>query len=107
MWNVKLLKGILEPVIGEVLIETLWNVKILKANGEKLDGPRINRNIVECKEGNHADRLYIKGQVLIETLWNVKIISQSLKRSVQLVLIETLWNVKAPIRSIQLFRSWY
>ena len=28
LWNVKLIKGILEPVIGEqVLIETLWNVK--------------------------------------------------------------------------------
>ena len=27
LWNVKLLKGVIEPVIGEVLIETLWNVK--------------------------------------------------------------------------------
>ena len=29
-WNVKLLKGILEPVIGEqVLIEPYWNVKLV------------------------------------------------------------------------------
>ena len=54
-----------------VLIETLWNVKILAT---------IRDTISEM--------------VLIETLWNVKVPSPLSGASVCLVLIETLWNVK-------------
>ena len=32
-----------------VLIETLWNVKILMLNGGQISLSSINRNIVECK----------------------------------------------------------
>ena len=33
----------------EVLIETLWNVKLIQNSGFRLP-PGINRNIVECKD---------------------------------------------------------
>ena len=55
-----------------VLIETLWNVKLL-----------------DQVPGLHTTK------VLIETLWNVKLRMQNIMIfSPDLVLIETLWNVK-------------
>ena len=54
-----------------VLIETLWNVKIVPSG----------------KPGNSAI-------VLIETLWNVKQFSYLQCKFCKNVLIETLWNVK-------------
>ena len=54
-----------------VLIETLWNVKLIQ-----LANPI----------------LYIF--VLIETLWNVKVDERISAFSEEVVLIETLWNVK-------------
>ena len=55
----------------EVLIETLWNVKIVWFEYKNGYLDRINRNIVECKGG--CAFLDLKTRtVLIETLWNVK-----------------------------------
>ena len=51
------------------LIETLWNVNLFlwtKRNSEM----RINRNIVECKCKESAER-FTDWVELIETLWNV------------------------------------
>ena len=55
----------------QVLIETLWNVKV---------------------ENAYAD--FAKQIVLIETLWNVKFSASVHYRQIIRVLIETLWNVK-------------
>ena len=55
--------------------------------------PRINRNIVECKEFAFYSCNLSGHLVLIETLWNVKYIITSLfPQSMSFVLIETLWN---------------
>ena len=54
-----------------VLIETLWNVKIV--------------NLFSCCNIQ---------PVLIETLWNVKKGCSTLYVVLRVVLIETLWNVK-------------
>ena len=56
--------------VVQVLIETLWNVKM---NLQKFaeGGSGINRNIVECKDGLGIAQ-NARTQVLIETLWNVK-----------------------------------
>ena len=53
-----------------VLIETLWNVKDLTPYFFYVH-PRINRNIVECKDFQSSNTSR-QIQVLIETLWNVK-----------------------------------
>ena len=54
---------------------------------------RINRNIVECKDGYKFFNINAVN-VLIETLWNVK--EESVREHIAetMVLIETLWNVK-------------
>ena len=76
-----------------VLIETLWNVKMLKNLFILSEKYRINRNIVECK-GKYLSSRLVVSFVLIETLWNVKL-KVSLRTPVHTsVLIETLWNVK-------------
>ena len=54
----------------EVLIETLWNVNLIRVSV-----------------------LSIGFIVLIETLWNVNDYPQEIKSVVNPVLIETLWNV--------------
>ena len=59
------------PEIGQVLIETLWNVKILQWK-----------------------QAWFVPIVLIETLWNVKFVFLLMQLVFWLVLIETLWNVK-------------
>ena len=71
-------------ILGKpVLIETLWNVKVVA-----------------------AVLPYINGLVLIETLWNVKKEQQKAAQDMTLVLIETLWNVKVLIQlSIYKIRS--
>ena len=56
---------------ADVLIETLWNVKVVKYN-----------------------TVQQRRRVLIETLWNVKTGSALFPRHSEAVLIETLWNVK-------------
>ena len=63
--------GIPVQKLNLVLIETLWNVKLLK--------------IIRCKGD---------GRVLIETLWNVKDNLVHFHLLIGSVLIETLWNVK-------------
>ena len=78
---------------SEVLIETLWNVKVLHLDLQTGLGACFNRNIVECK----ADVCFyvrLKAVVLIETLWNVKDDSTDFVKRRTFVLIETLWNVK-------------
>ena len=70
-----------------VLIETLWNVKVVA-----------------------AVLPYINGLVLIETLWNVKKEQQKAAQDMTLVLIETLWNVKtavvkAPVNASRINRN--
>ena len=53
-----------------VLIETLWNVKLTEQE-VKVIVSSINRNIVECKVSLSSFwQFWI--DVLIETLWNVK-----------------------------------
>ena len=49
LWNVKIIPP--EPVIRaiSVLIETLWNVKTAIAAAIAIANIRINRNIMECK----------------------------------------------------------
>ena len=54
-----------------VLIETLWNVKLDISFEVFFQVVRINRNIVECK-GPRSTRNGSHVFVLIETLWNVK-----------------------------------
>ena len=48
-WNVKSHKPLSRPFSLFVLIETYWNVKERRASGNGCV-PRINRNILECKE---------------------------------------------------------
>ena len=76
-----------------VLIETLWNVKLVEIKNLWCVEPGINRNIVECKVLN-LKILLCRKAVLIETLWNVKRILPSFSFNPASVLIETLWNVK-------------
>ena len=54
-----------------VLIETLWNVKIIYPYTPLKAFKGFNRNIVECKEAQNLETINKRG-VLIETLWNVK-----------------------------------
>ncbi|SCH66422.1 Uncharacterised protein [uncultured Blautia sp.] len=98
-----------------VLIETLWNVKLDHATRSIKLATRINRNIVECKAAtfsvSRVDLFRINRNiveckvfpvndtvffavVLIETLWNVKISQKKAETVLYKVLIETLWNVK-------------
>ena len=57
--------------LDNVLIETLWNVK-------------VSKYLPSCTVTT----------VLIETLWNVKLHIWRTTNQTRLVLIETLWNVK-------------
>ena len=98
---------------GQVLIETLWNVKFFHPYFFIFSSCGINRNIMECKV-IQANRFRDKS-VLIETLWNVKPVTGDEKTNAgcinrnimeckekqnhilslkKCVLIETLWNVK-------------
>ena len=65
------------PVYVPVLIETLWNVKM----------------ICGAVMAFHLS-------VLIETLWNVKCSTTSLNTRTNAVLIETLWNVKSEMLDV-------
>ena len=56
LWNVKLIIHAYYMVSKSVLIETLWNVKWYRDSGKTLE-KSINRNIVECKDtikSNHS-----------------------------------------------------
>ena len=55
----------------QVLIETLWNVKIIGLLILTISVTCINRNIVECK-ARYLWVFFYRDFVLIETLWNVK-----------------------------------
>ena len=77
---------------GVVLIETLWNVKLISPSILNA-ASRFNRNIVECKDSLTMHWLFLIA-VLIETLWNVKTMSLAVQHGLYTVLIETLWNVK-------------
>ena len=51
LWNVKVLIQLsIYKIRSVVLIETLWNVKFLTQHLSRLGRVRINRNIVECKD---------------------------------------------------------
>ena len=73
----------------------MWNVKLYDVFEGHAFFFRINRNIVECKEGINADYIDSGALVLIETLWNVKRKLWEEFGYVWKVLIETLWNVKS------------
>ena len=93
LWNVKILWVLRHIRCWHVLIETLWNVKNYPGHWWNPRSRRINRNIVECKDiflQVHLEDIF----VLIETLWNVKKMKQELRKQPYKVLIETLWNVK-------------
>ncbi len=77
-----------------VLIETLWNVKLLIVIKQEHSVSRINRNIMECKEEIKHFHSLKQFWVLIETLWNVKTVCCTFPGTLRHVLIETLWNVK-------------
>ena len=71
LWNVKILRSAFSTYCDSVLIETLWNVKtFLRLCDFAVSG--INRNIVECKVDSKPEQIS-KDSVLIETLWNVKL----------------------------------
>ena len=50
LWNVKISVLFCSICCTCVLIETLWNVKIKERAGEDYQKFSINRNIVECKD---------------------------------------------------------
>ena len=69
--------------------------------------PRINRNILECKD-SYLDRAISRGKlVLIETYWNVKRYVDAYAGIVKMVLIETYWNVKENPELFSLEETWY
>ena len=76
-----------------VLIETLWNVNLIRVSVLSCGLICINRNIVECKLVKITKSLVLVGTVLIETLWNVNSFGEICHVSFCQVLIETLWNV--------------
>ena len=115
MWNVKKISEYRKTGKDVVLIETLWNVK--KSTPSLIpDLSCINRNIVECKDGNGGNIFeYIEG--INRNIVECKVVSNPLRlhssRGINrniveckgkslliasmkrlLVLIETLWNVK-------------
>ena len=49
LWNVKIYTGERTSMWRLVLIETLWNVKELSGALKNVPGVGFNRNIVECK----------------------------------------------------------
>ena len=71
LWNVKIINTGVAISHPSVLIETLWNVKTGGAVGAISLAIGINRNIVECK-ARGGDLRSLRFAVLIETLWNVK-----------------------------------
>ena len=93
LWNVKMVWSVISTAFQVVLIETLWNVKLYQKSFYGKAKVGFNRNIVECKAVSAA---FIKAGavVLIETLWNVKTVVGVENASAVGVLIETLWNVK-------------
>ena len=50
LWNVKICRILMLYRRSSVLIETLWNVKEAAQLNEKGQPEGINRNIVECKD---------------------------------------------------------
>ena len=79
--------------VAQVLIETLWNVKINSFLTFIQSPSCINRNIVECKDAN--TNVEMMGETCINRniveckgRWEVILLLQNF------VLIETLWNVK-------------
>ena len=83
LWNVKIVTQLPSMVTDPVLIETLWNVKLEEWRRRGLLTMGINRNIVECKVLTPDDCLEY-GLVLIETLWNVKISVQNSSSSLRM-----------------------
>ena len=100
---------------SRVLIETLWNVKEDTDVTMPVVLPRINRNIVECKDALQSqlancccginrniveckEELYNKGLVgtdgINRNIVECKVNTFSLEAHDIIVLIETLWNVK-------------
>ena len=95
LWNVKNHEHDKQLRPGYVLIETLWNVKVVYEEDSLLQDPRINRNIVECKEGYEEDCECQMGAGINRNIVECKAVraSESLIELIS-VLIETLWNVK-------------
>ena len=75
-----------------VLIETYWNVNMVKLIKISISQQGINRNILECKFG-FSIRIYCSLTVLIETYWNVNVFGYVSIEKQKIVLIETYWNV--------------
>ena len=102
LWNVKWCVYISGSLFFDrVLIETLWNVKTVGQPCEKTGYACINRNIVECKAGTVTEQRCSVNRI------NRNIVEckdccrrSSLVRTV--VLIETLWNVKVDAKPL-----WY
>ena len=112
LWNVKVLCVSCKQRIWRVLIETLWNVKNYTATELTKGTYRINRNIVECKvlhcgQKNWFCHIRINRNIVeCKALWTT-----FLTFSCFLVLIETLWNVKrgqviaTPVENIGINRN--
>ena len=92
LWNVKMIGVRLAGLTQIVLIETLWNVKdILKFYNDK-DVVRINRNIVECKADKFLSLCSQSG--INRNIVECKVQTGCKRMCDFTVLIETLWNVK-------------
>ena len=81
------------PVLWQVLIETLWNVKLFARISSMEVVVCFNRNIVECKEKN-PDIIVDLGASFNRNIVECKDAGRKVRSSFTLVLIETLWNVK-------------
>ena len=74
------------------LIETLWNVNVLRSKDMQVDITRINRNIVECKCILHS-RFPLHRQGINRNIVECKSINKGQEGTLLGELIETLWNV--------------
>ena len=111
-----------------VLIETLWNVKMISGNFINRTRAGINRNIVECKDWKRCNRIRDSDSInrnIVECkgcihnrLYQrdiginrniVECKEKSFKRIISRysVLIETLWNVKSGKIEVYIERKGY
>ena len=71
LWNVNIIKFLASALLVPELIETLWNVNLSDKSTLAVRSTRINRNIVECKFDFWDSLCATPATELIETLWNV------------------------------------
>ena len=92
--------GFSEAQAYDVLIETLWNVKLRQLSDRAGSLSVLIETLWNVKYGITLDGETITRLVLIETLWNVKRLVSGTWGCCVTVLIETLWNVKCHFRQV-------